>query len=697
MIRINPHLSYISPNCTYDLSPTASPETKEDHSEQNLLRLEARIEELEKRLRLASQSPKPSPSVSSPSASTIHSPPLHPGAPAEPFPMLTGYDPTSHRYILTDFPLMADDWPLELPPKPLMLHLVELFFTCYPNSRRIIHRPTFLLQLLEHPSSPRFPFIPLLHSICAAAAVHSPHVTVAPLPDLRKYPSEDIFQDKTRVDQGRALMFDEQHFLLCKYQCMTAAREGVNLLGVIQACVVNSWWAFSSARWYDVWAMNSLAMRMCVALGLNFADPLDKPLSDKVREKLLIGPPTSHLDVELRRNAFWLAYCLERYHLFSGPWIFDINDDDIKQTLPATLEAFEAGYDDGQERQHIFSDDLFSTHYNNQDDFAMYVKCAIMLSRAHVIELRRFPNYTTPEEVRESEEMKSLESMMSLIRLSLKKQFNPVEQLSTSAISNTFIAHMAPLWQVNPFSALDPSCESANKALASARAILRYTMVLASTSFDFGRLDRAVCMPLLAAGRALVYSLKVAPESLAPILRAEIRLIRQARPMHHARAVAVSTAPTTMDPTAFMVQMGAFQKDIDTCSDNISKAASTGDDPEDEMKELNDRFSAASFALSGKLSVDQEKECAAIVSTVLTKSIKACHDVAANHNFMKYYSKWTETDFAMHSFMQKLAGVSFSAYKQSLVGAGKTSAVYLHDMKMRHMVNDFRGMGISYE
>ncbi|CAE6422097.1 unnamed protein product, partial [Rhizoctonia solani] len=501
-------------------------EAKEDYSEQNLLKLEARIEELEKRLQLASQSPQTSPSVSS-----IQNPPARPGPPVEPFvPIPTGYDPSSHQYSPTDFPLMADDWPLELPPKPLMLHLIDLFFTCYPNSRRIIHRPTFLLQLLEHPSSPRFPFVPLLHSICAAAAAHSPYVTVAPLPDLRRYPSEDIFQDKTRLDQGRGLMFDEQHFLLCKYQCMTAAREGMNLLGVIQACVVNSWWAFSCARWFDVWAMNSLAMRMCIALGLNFEDSLYRPLPDRAREKLLIGPPTSHIDVELRRNAFWLAYCLERYHLFSGPWVFDISDDDIQQTLPATLEAFEAGFDDGQERQNIFSEDLLSTHYTNQDDFTMYIKCAIMLSRAHVIELRRLPIYTTPEDIRDSQEMKNLEFMISSIRLSLKKQFNPVEQLSTSAISNTFIAHMAPLasikLHINIANWQDPSCESASKALGAARAILRYTTILGSTSFDVSRLDRVVCLPWLSAGRALVYSLKFAPESLAPILRAEIRLVR---------------------------------------------------------------------------------------------------------------------------------------------------------------------------
>ncbi|KAF8747557.1 Fungal specific transcription factor domain, partial [Rhizoctonia solani] len=698
-----------TPNCSYDQSPTTPPENDEDLSEQNLLKLEARIEELEQRLRLGNQYPKgkltgfgiftPLIEAEGPSPSTLHGPSYYRGVAAQSLDyssMPSGYDPSTRTYNLTDFTLMAEDWPLELPPKPLMLHLIDIFFVCYPNSRRIIHRPTFLLQLLEHPSSPRFPFIPLLHSICAVAAVHSPHVTVAPLPDLSKYPVDDPFQDKTRVDQGRDLMFDEQHFILSKYQCMDAAREGVNLLGVIQACIINSWWAFSCARWFDLWGMNSLAMRMCIALGLNFSDSLYKPLPAKAREKFLIGPPTSHVDVELRRNVFWLTYCLERYHLFAGPWVFDINDDDIQQTLPGTLDAFESGvcFDDGQERQSIFSDDLFSTHYNNQDDFAM-----------------------------------------ASIKLHAE-------------IAN---------WQ-------DPSCESSSKALAAARGILRYTTALASSPFDFSRIDRVVCFPWSSAGRALVLSLKFAPESLAPILRAEIRLARanlelagnrvilflrqrcsfdkeavdnlgereaakvysypmseteagdlhpkvftiaavvasfalpsHAKPMHHARGSMTITSDTSsVDAVVFIDHLKIFQNEVVACSEKISKAASTGEDPEDEMEDLNGIFNKMQISLT-KLTPDEEKECAVIVAAVLNKSIKACHDVAANHKFMKFYAKWTETDFAMHSFMQKLAGVSFLAYKQSLIGAGKTCAVYLHDMSMRHMVNNFRGMGLSYE
>lgn len=75
---------------------------------------------------------------------------------------------------------------------------------------------------------------------------------------------------------------------------------------------------------------------------------------------------------------------------------FDMSDEDIQQTLPGTLEAFEAGVspctihrfviarlilpqvDDGQERQHILSTDLFNVHGDNLDDFGLYVKCRFL-------------------------------------------------------------------------------------------------------------------------------------------------------------------------------------------------------------------------------------------------------------------------------------------------------------------------------
>ncbi|QRW20900.1 Fungal specific transcription factor domain [Rhizoctonia solani] len=275
--------------------------------------------------------------------------------PNQPEDTLAAEHPALNSAIFIDnLPLTIDEWPLELPPKPLLLHLVDIFFTCYPNARRAIHRPTLMVQLLANPASPFFPFIPLLHAICTAAAIYSPLVETTPPPNLH---ADDIFLGQTLVDRGRNLSFEEQHIILCQYQCRVAAREGRNLLGVIQSSVIGAWWAFSC--WND--------SIQDVLDGSNFGNPLP----NKIREKVLVGPPNTETDVELRRNIFWLAYCLERYHLFSSPWVFDISDEDVYQTLPGTLEAFESGFDDGQERQTILSKDLFSNHYSNQDDFTM--------------------------------------------------------------------------------------------------------------------------------------------------------------------------------------------------------------------------------------------------------------------------------------------------------------------------------------
>ena len=148
------------------------------------------------------------------------------------------------------------------------------------------------------------------------------------------------------------------------------------------ASIIGSWWAFSfvlpllqqqilshvcfnrCSRWFDHWISTCTAMRLCISLGFNLEDTLEKPLAPHISDHMLIGPPQSYLEVELRRNLFWLSYCAERYHLFAGHWrecnflsetytcsltynhcwiAFTINDEDIRQTLPGTLDAFETG------------------------------------------------------------------------------------------------------------------------------------------------------------------------------------------------------------------------------------------------------------------------------------------------------------------------------------------------------------------
>ncbi|QRV93357.1 Fungal specific transcription factor domain [Ceratobasidium sp. AG-Ba] len=236
------------------------------------------------------------------------------------------------------------------------------------------------------------------------------------MPDLRTRPTEDIFQEKTRMLDGRALAFDEQHFLLAKHQSMASARIGEHIMEATQACIINAWWSFSAGRWFDVWAMSSLAIRLSNAMGLNFSDDQQKSISERMRHKLLIHEPRSYTDIELRRNVFWCAYALQRYHLFVSPWCFDINDEDINQTLPATLESFEAGTDDGRERQTILSSDLFTAHSDNLDDFGIYIKCAPLFSSCVILTYRHLQKYGTVEEVRASHEIQAIDAMTSAMK-----------------------------------------------------------------------------------------------------------------------------------------------------------------------------------------------------------------------------------------------------------------------------------------
>lgn len=55
--------------------------------------------------------------------------------------------------------LIDTSWPARFPPPELLHHLVDTFFACVPHARRVLHRPTFMNQLLQHPNSTDFPYV----------------------------------------------------------------------------------------------------------------------------------------------------------------------------------------------------------------------------------------------------------------------------------------------------------------------------------------------------------------------------------------------------------------------------------------------------------------------------------------------------------------------------------------------------------
>ena len=53
--------------------------------------------------------------------------------------------------------MIDPSWPPNLPPMETLLHLIDIFFSYVPHAHRILHRPTFMESLLNHPSSDQFP------------------------------------------------------------------------------------------------------------------------------------------------------------------------------------------------------------------------------------------------------------------------------------------------------------------------------------------------------------------------------------------------------------------------------------------------------------------------------------------------------------------------------------------------------------
>jgi len=165
-----------------------------------------------------------------------------PPDPADLFPHLFPTDPLPVE-------MTRHDWPLNVPPPDLLLHLVDTFFACAPFASHIVHQPTFMANLLKPAASPDFPHVALLHAICAMASLYTPVIVEVPAdPEtnkgttffhtgIQKVPQpmprylpktvEDILGDE---DTG----FGATQMRWCTMAVNAAARDGDRLLQLLQ-------------------------------------------------------------------------------------------------------------------------------------------------------------------------------------------------------------------------------------------------------------------------------------------------------------------------------------------------------------------------------------------------------------------------------------------------------------------------------
>lgn len=88
--------------------------------------------------------------------------------------------------------------------------------------------------------------------------------------------------------------------------------------------------------------ITALAVRLLVVLGLNTCPPFQS-ITASERPPGLLSSARTVVEDETRRNAFWLAYALERQN--SEPTAFTVllADEEISQLLPVRGDQFERG------------------------------------------------------------------------------------------------------------------------------------------------------------------------------------------------------------------------------------------------------------------------------------------------------------------------------------------------------------------
>lgn len=213
--------------------------------------------------------------TSPPAASHKSSDGLSPFAPSAPSPA-TQTSPSQGNEANQQ--IMWSDWPARLPPPDLMHHLIDVFFTCYPQAHYLLHRPTFMASLAYSPKSPAFPHVTLLHAICAYASIFSYRVETPPtslvggvFPDGKNRP-DDSFAEKhvrwSRQARDEATSVGA-NLIECTQGAYRLRAEVREILSFVLALVIMVGYFHLQGRWVELWASAGLALRYCVPLGLN--------------------------------------------------------------------------------------------------------------------------------------------------------------------------------------------------------------------------------------------------------------------------------------------------------------------------------------------------------------------------------------------------------------------------------------------
>ncbi|KAG8997274.1 hypothetical protein FRB95_003580 [Tulasnella sp. JGI-2019a] len=313
--------------------------------------------------------------------------------------------------------LSLEIWPLNIPPRELLHHLVETVFHSVPLASRAIHRASFMKSLQQPPSSNDFPHVTLLHAFCALASLYTPivvdmnPVSLSEQRDVgaaatvsggvvnhgfrwyrqRFFPRrlEDIIAEEEHD-------FASSHIKWCHSSFHAALQRGDALLQQLQATCLCVLFFHSRGKFVSTLTWLKNASTLLPSTGLHQA-PGFGPLSRIPSELHYTMPPAqSPIETETRCNVFWVIFTMHRVINSTNVLPLVTPDADCSQMMPCRLGDFEAGfYVPAQGRQRLFSHKMLITHPRlTTDAFTLYIKATVLLGRVKTFNVRFRYKYT---------------------------------------------------------------------------------------------------------------------------------------------------------------------------------------------------------------------------------------------------------------------------------------------------------------
>ncbi|KAH8927064.1 hypothetical protein BT69DRAFT_1347587 [Atractiella rhizophila] len=412
--------------------------------------------------------------------------------------------------------------------------LVDSFFTRDHAGKNLVDKAKFSRNLLLPPNHSSFPHLSLIHAICAIGA---------------RFVSRDTFSfefegvPKYWLSAGTP---ENYHAQCAKEFIDEAIAQGRKLFQVAQAIVLVSFYAYSHARYVEVWLYCGLGTRLATPLGLNHLEGTYKGDTGKKERKETAGkpsilpPPVDDQETFERASTFWSAFCCDRFASASTGWATSIDEADISTLLPVPPGADVGSYNHTDSPLSISSPDFLTSHPPHLvTSFQLHIKSVVLLGRVVTFmqrapwpigknlsrgvagapkHLASVPLGTPLVDVRNSNEFKRLDADVVKFRLSFPKDYSNMlaKNEDGQVDSNLVTAHVIPHVLV-PFCTIllhEPFCSlkdevSMARCLTSARAILSSIYLLWSSSYEIALLSPFVNWCWAVAGRTLVREIAV--------------------------------------------------------------------------------------------------------------------------------------------------------------------------------------------